>query len=83
MITPVKESSIYVKNYFRATNLHLEGQEQFKESVWCEINLQDNDQLLIGTCIYRSPNSSAENHNLLQNIINKATEIQPLGFLRH
>jgi len=47
--------------------LHLEGQEQFKESVWCEI--------------YRFPNSSAENHNFRQSIIDKATERKPSHFL--
>ena len=41
---------------------------------------QDIDQLLIGT-IYRSTNNSAENHNLLQSIINKTTERKPSHFL--
>jgi len=59
-----------VKDYFRVTNLHLDGQEQFK----------DNDQLLIGT-IYRSPNSSSVKQNLLQSIINKTTERKPSHFL--
>ena len=49
---------IYVKSNLNAEQVYFET--NFKESVWCHINLQNRDILLIG-CIYRSPNASDEN----------------------
>lgn len=43
------------------------------ESVWCELQLKDNDKLLIGT-VYRSPSSSKENNSKLNNEIREMTK---------
>ena len=40
-------------------------------SVWCEISLQDKDNLLVGH-VYRSPNGTSENNEQLLNLVNKA-----------
>ncbi len=45
----------------------------FEESVWCEIPLQQEDRLLIG-CVYRSPNSSTDNDNMLNNSLPDVTK---------
>ena len=39
-----------------------------RESVWCELTLQDKDCLLVGT-VYRSPNSTAENDALVNELL--------------
>jgi exonuclease III len=63
--------AIYVKNSIQSrcasVNFH------FTESIWCEMDLKDNDKLLIG-CIYRSPNSSLQNNELLNQSLKIAAE---------
>ena len=44
----------------------------FSESVWCEIPLIAQDRLLLG-CIYRSPNSTEENTQILQESMSEMT----------
>ena len=58
---------LYTKTSLQATLVNLQtncGNRSFQDSVWCEIRLRGTDKLLVG-CIYRSPNSSAENNALL------------------
>ena len=43
----------------------------FEDSLWVTIQLKNNDQLLLG-CIYRSPNSTAENTELMNLLMEKA-----------
>ena len=47
----------------------------FKESVWCEIRLNSKDRLLIGG-IYKSPNCNSVNHELLNGLIKQAVELK-------
>lgn len=51
--------AIYVKEHLSSSLLNTTG--CFKESIWCEIDLEGDDRLLVG-CIYRSPNSSDDNN---------------------
>ena len=44
-----------------------------RESVWCELTLQDKDCLLVGT-VYRSPNSTAENDALVNGLLSRMLE---------
>ena len=44
-----------------------------KESVWCSINLQNEDKLLIDA-IYRSPNSHSDNNEKLNKLMKKAAQ---------
>ncbi|XP_033753210.1 uncharacterized protein LOC117336708 [Pecten maximus] len=57
---------IYVKEGFKGGEVNIGN--VFKESVSVKINLSDKNCLLIG-CLYKSPNSSAENVEELNNII--------------
>jgi hypothetical protein len=41
---------------------------KFEESVWAQIRLNNNDMLLLD-CIYKSPNSSPENPDELNNLL--------------
>ena len=41
----------------------------FNESVWCPINLNNNDKMVIGF-IYRRPNAILENNQLLYQLRN-------------
>lgn len=59
--------AIHVHNSIQANSVKLE-QCIFKESVWCSIKLNKGDNLLLGT-IYRSPNSSQENNESLNQLM--------------
>ena len=59
--------AIFVKQYLAATKETFEC--NFNESVWCQINLNNNDKLVID-CIYRSPNSILENNQNLYQLLN-------------
>ena len=62
---------IYTKKWLKAVTVDDIIDIEFKESVWCEIGLKDDDNLLIG-CIYRSPNSSQKNNDHLLELIRAA-----------
>ena len=60
---------IYVKS--RINSFDLRVQSNFAESVWCQISLNNNNDMLTLGYIYRSPNSSVDNFNvLLEMLIN-------------
>lgn len=59
--------AIFVKEYLAATKVSFEC--NFIESVWCQINLNNNEELVIG-CVYRSPNSTMENNQNLYQLLN-------------
>ena len=40
----------------------------FKESVWCKIQLQNHDSLIL-SCLYRSPNSNDDNNQALEDLL--------------
>ncbi len=62
---------IYIKKKFKAIPVTDLSSNDFQESIWCELRLKNNDKLLIG-CVYRSPNSTANNNLMLYNLINEA-----------
>ena len=64
---------IYVRKHLRAVQVDELVEDDFKESMWCEVQLKDRDVLLFG-CIYRSPSSTAENCQRLNQLVNKACE---------
>ena len=53
----------------------VEMKTEFMENLWISVKLKDNDTLLAG-CIYRSPNSSAENNGKLRELISEASSSQ-------
>ena len=61
----IKENStgvvIYVREDIKSDNCYTLNNDNFKESVWCEVRMNSKDKLLIGG-IYKSPNCDAENH---------------------
>ena len=54
--------------------------ENFNESVWCEIIVSQNEKLLVGL-IYRSPSSSQQNNDMLLSTINRAIELGYSNYL--
>ena len=44
-----------------------------RESVWCELTLQDKDCLLVDT-VYRYPNSTSENDALVNELLSHVSE---------
>ncbi len=65
---------IYVKDELSAVGINIE--EQYKESLWCELKLKGNDQLVVG-CVYRSPNSPRAD---IGNLIKTLNQVVMKGF---
>ena len=70
---------IYVEEGLIARPCNLFDNIGFKDSVWCFIQLNNKEQLLVGVC-YRSPNSDAVNNNKLLEILDRI-EGMKLGYL--
>ena len=67
--------AIYVREYIKADYCYPLSNDNFKESVWCEIRLNCKDRLLI--CgIFKSPNSNSFNHELLKGLISQAIDLK-------
>ena len=45
----------------------------FKESVWVNIDMNSTERIAVG-CVYRSPNSTAENNSQMLNLLKSMTE---------
>ena len=58
--------AVYVKRKLNAVSVDMGT--NFQESVWCTLQLQNQDTLLIG-CLYKSPNTNDENHQSLENLL--------------
>ena len=67
--------AIYVRDNIKADYCYPLLNDDFKESVWCEIRMNSKDKLLIGG-IYKSPNSDAVNHEQLNKLITQAVELK-------
>ena len=64
--------ALYVHNSLHAAPM--DKQNNIEEEEWIKIRLQQDDTLIIG-CIYRSPNSTSENNDRLnESIISKCQE---------
>ena len=57
---------LYIKNNLEVMELEKMSGGRFKQidSIWCNITLQGQDNLIVGLC-YRSPNSTEEYNDLL------------------
>ena len=64
---------IYVHNSIDATPIKELNEDLYVESFWLSLKLE-NKHLNIGT-IYRSPNASPENNDMLNNLIDKASRL--------
>ena len=69
----VRGVCVYTKKGLKATKSNDLSDMVFRESMWCEISLQDTDNLLVG-CVYRSPNGTSENNERQLNLVTKACE---------
>lgn len=59
---------MYIRKDYAAQQVNVDKDHQnTMESVWCELGLDGNNKLLIGTC-YRSPNSTKENNDNLNQL---------------
>ena len=71
-LTSGRGCALFVKQDLAATKLTFTS--NLSESVWCQINLKNNDKMIVG-CIYRSPNNTTENNKelfqLLSSVNNK------------
>ena len=75
LISAMGEVVRYISSLvYQQLNFHLDT--SFQESVWCNINLTGSDKLLIG-CVYRSPNSSADNNTELLNLFLRMRDLNP------
>ena len=63
--------AIYIKQNLKACESDIHCQD-FEECVWCDLDTAAG-KVLIG-CIYRSPSSSMENDELLQQLIHRAAD---------
>ena len=65
--------AIYTKKSLNADAVKVET--PFKESVWCKIQLQNHDSLILG-CLYRSPNSNDDNNQALEDLLKNISNRQ-------
>ena len=75
--------AIWTRKTLKAQNFQLEDRFQnCKESVWCEIPLENGDRLLIG-CVYRTPSDPKENskeiNKLLKSVTNNRSHVLITG----
>jgi hypothetical protein len=70
---------LFMKNYINVSKISILN-ENFNESVWCEIIASQNEKLLVGL-IYRSPSSSQQNNDMLLSTINRAIELGYSNYL--
>ena len=64
--------AIYVKSHLQAST-HQFTESSFEEAVWCVINLEGQDKLLVGA-IYRSPNSTPSNNKKLISLLHQVQD---------
>ena len=57
---------VYIKQDLKAVEVNID--QDFKECVLVKLNLRNRDKLLVG-CIYKSPSSSDENHDKLNELL--------------
>ena len=65
---------LYFKQELNAEECYEFNTHNFKESLWCTFKDGNNKKVLVG-CVYRSPNSSLDNNELLYSLLMK-DEIQ-------
>ena len=79
--------AMYVRDSIPAQQVNLSDTEsKINESVWCEVNLENKEKLLIGT-MYRSPSSSDTNNDnfnqLFKNMILDRKNVLIMGDFNH
>lgn len=65
---------IYTKDHISADYCTVMMNSDFKESVWCELRLNETDKLIVGG-IYKSPSSDELNHIRLNELMTQATNL--------
>ena len=65
---PKRGVALYIDNALGAIEEDTLNNHSFEESVWCSFSSNDKEKILIG-CIYKSPNSSELNQQLLHDLI--------------
>ena len=61
---------LYVKESFQSCSLQSLINDDFQDSVWCKIDLEDHP-VIVGVC-YRSTSSTKENNDSLLQVLDKA-----------
>lgn len=65
---PSRGVAIYVKNSVNAVECEDLNKHPFKEAVWCTFKAGNNESVLVG-CIYKSPSSTDDNVEKLNNLL--------------
>lgn len=65
--------AVFIKKKFSATLLTINS--HFQEAVFCKLRLRGSDSALVG-CVYRSPNSTRENFDLLTELLYKIRDLR-------
>ena len=66
---PRRGVALYIDSALGAIAEDTLNNHSFEESVWCSFQSNDNEKIIIG-CIYKSPNTSDHNQQLLQDLLN-------------
>ena len=66
---------LYIRNSLTAVACHQLNEMEMESSVWCVVQLEDNERLLLGLC-YRSPNSSEDNNRKLREQITSIKRVE-------
>ena len=69
---------IYTKTCLNATILNFDT--TYKDHIWCQVKLLNNNMLVIG-CIYRSPNCSRQEFTIMTDLIKEVTNTKPSHLL--
>ena len=64
---------VYIKQDLKAVEVKID--HDFKECVLVKVNLRNRDKLLVG-CIYKSPSSSDENHDKLNELLLHVSKLE-------
>jgi len=65
---------LHIHESLQSVSCTLLNNMNIDETVWCTIQLKNNDKMLIGV-LYHSPNSNAENNPKIIDLIPKLSEL--------
>ena len=72
-IQDIRGILVYIKQDLTAVEVNID--HDFKECVLVKVNLRNTDKLLVG-CIYKSPSSSDENHDKLNELLLHVSKLE-------
>ena len=67
---------VYVSTKFSAVEFKYTCTEDFRECVWINLSVGDEDKILLG-CLYRSPSSTYENNRNLEGMLRSISDMNP------